>query len=173
MNMRKKLLWIGMIATLLVGVVFAMVPFVGSLNPPANAGEGLPNINISKMAVGEFTLLDLKNKQWRYSTRYMVVRNSESEFFIYYMMRNDEGATMLPDLHWWRGGWPCKNFGPTTEAGKITDNSIMKCHDPETNNYRPDITWKVTGEAIDHYYDDMERIEKYTIKGKYLIIGMG
>ena len=166
-----------MLTTLLVGVVFALVPFVGSLNPPANAGEGLPNINISEMSVGEFRFHDVKDKNWRYSTRYMVVRNSKIEFFIYYMLRNDEGATMLPDLHWWIGGSPCNDFGPTTELGKVTANSIIKCHDTDTvtdmDSYRPDITWKVTGEAIDHYYDDMERIEKYTIKGKFLIIGMG
>lgn len=173
MNMRKKLLWIGMLTTLLVGVVFAMFPFVGALKPPANAGESLPNIDISEMLVGEFTFYDLKDKQWLYSTRYMIVRNSETEFFIYYMLRNDEGATMLPDVHWWKGGWPCNKFGPTIEAGKITVNSIVKCHDPDSDDYRPEIAWKVTGEAIDHGYDDMERIEKYTLKGKFLIIGMG
>lgn len=173
MNMRKKLLWIGMLTTLLVGVVFAMFPFVGALKPPANAGESLPSIDISEMDVGEFTLHDLNSNQGGYSSRYMIVRNSETEFFIYYMLRNDKGATMLPDLHWWRGGWPCNNFGPTIEAGKITVNSIVKCHDPDSDDYRTEMTWKVTGEAIDHDYDDMERIEKYTIKGKFLIIGMG
>jgi hypothetical protein len=175
MNMRKKLLWIGMLTTLLVGVVFAMIPFFGSLNPPANAGEGLPNIDISKMHVGEFILHDVDDQHWQYSTRYMIVRKSKTEFFIYYMLRNSEGATMLPDLRWWRAGWPCTDFGPTTEEERITDSSIVKCHDPDTDtdDYRPDITWRVTGEAIDHYYDDMERIEKYTIQGKFLIIGMG
>lgn len=172
MNQRKKILWTGMLSFLLVGVVLVSIPFIGSFNPPANAGEGLPHIDISELHENEYMIYDLDDKWWRYLTSFMIVRFQRNNYSIYYMSRNMDGATMLPDLRWRRPGWPCHDFRPSTINGKVTGESIIQCFDND-DEYRPGITWKETGESIDHSYDSMERIEKYSVEGKYLIIGKG
>ena len=161
-----------MLATLFVGVILASIPFVGALKPPANAGEGLPHVDISDLKENEYLIYDLNDKWWRYSTRYMIIRFQDNNYNIYYMSRNMDGATMLPDLRWWRPGWPCNDFRPSTTDGKITGDSVIQCFDTN-EKYRPDISWKATGEPIDHSFDAMERVEKYSVESNYLVIGKG
>ena len=172
MNQRKKLLWGLTLGLLMVGVGVSLTPFVSALKPPVSAGEGLPHIDISQLPENEFMIHDVDDKWWMFSTRYMIVRFEDENFYIYFMGRNKDGATMLPDLAWWRPGWPCQDFRPNTIAGKISANSVIQCFD-QNYDYRPDITWKITGESIDHNYGAMDRIEKYTVEGKYLIVGKG
>lgn len=171
--MPRNSLLIGTLITLVIGVVLAINPFVGPEDPLGGAVEDLPHIDISELPVGGYMFHDGDVEQGRYGIRYFIVRHAEQTYDVHYMLRNEHGDTMMPDLYWWRAGWPCKNFGPTTEEGKITESSVMQCHDRDENGGRPNNQWKITGEAIDHEQNDMDRIKKYMVKGKYLIIGVG
>lgn len=169
---RRKILLHSTLLVLMVGAILALIPFVKSLGPSEKAGEDLPHIDISKLKEDNYLIYDVNDKWWRYSTKFLVIRLKDRDYRIYYMNRNEEGETMLPDLHWWRPGWPCKDFRPSTEEGKITSKSVIKCFD-ENQDYRPDVSWKVTGEPIRHNYSPMEQVKKYSVSASYLVIGKG
>ena len=78
---------------------------------------------------------------------------------------------MLPDLRWWRPGWACKRFGLEYPEDVVGPNSVLRCHESDTD-YGAELVWKASGEAVGHTYDDMESVD-YSVEGKYLIVGKG
>ena len=154
------------------GLTLTMVPFFSSLGPPANAGEDLPHIDVSGLDVGSYMFHDLNNAGgWRYSTRLLIARLGPDHYVTYYMNRNESGETMLPDIHWWRPGWPCKDFRPSSASGELTSDTILRCHD-EYDKYRPELAWRISGEAVEHDFDDLEAID-FSIEGRYLVAWKG
>ena len=165
--MSKKLLWTGFLTTSLIGIGFLIGMFGGALNPPANAGEKLPRINVSTLKPGEILTHDAGYES-RWDFRYIVYKNYDSEITVFGVPLRD-GLVDMPDLKWWRWGPTCKDFGPSMSNGKVVPNSQFKCHDSELNEwFAKENVWDINGNNLGTSTEDMEKI-KFKIKGRDLV----
>ncbi|GAB2191634.1 hypothetical protein MAH1_32420 [Sessilibacter sp. MAH1] len=166
--MRKKLLWSAVLIISFVGIGFLLSLFGGALNPPANAGENLPRINISALEPGGIITQDAGYEGW-WNVRYIIFKNYNSEISVFVVPLR-EGLVDMPDLRWWRRGPKCKNFGPTIFNGKVVPNSHFKCHDPELNEWlATENVWSLDGTNLGTLTDDMKKV-KFKIKGNDILL---
>jgi hypothetical protein len=171
MNQRKKVLWAGMLSLMIIGIGFLSVPFFSAMNPPANAGQDLPYIDISHMENGTYTYSHSEIEGW-FGTSFLIIKKYNSEFIVYLVPTKND-AFVMPDLKWYRQGGFCKDFRPETIDGKIKPNGYIKCHDSDIPEWNHDEwLWTIDGRKLGKWTADMETI-KFKLTSSYIIIGHG
>ncbi|WP_152452538.1 hypothetical protein [Microbulbifer sp. THAF38] len=173
MNQKKSLL-ILVSTTLLIGVVFSMVPFFSSLQPNAKAEAALFKLDISKINNGEFIIFDHPNygdsiRGYKWSV--MIYKSHSGSITAFDIPRKGK-ATGLPDMYWWRPAWPCFNFGPTFSGSKVDESMPIKCHDnrEELDYWLPQVEWDLSGKTIKGGMDNMLPTLG-TVEGKHFVFG--
>jgi len=168
--MRKKILLTIVMIMILSGIVFACVPFVGALKPPANAGENLPAVDVSKLENGDFIIYD-SEADYYFKPRYLIIKGYDSKIRVFeYPTR---GYVRLPDYRWYRWGPRCQDFGPETVNGKLKPNGMILCKDKEALDWLSDeMHWDYNGENLGKYTEDMNST-KFKIKGHFLYLHHG
>jgi len=69
----------------------------------------------------------------------------------------------MPDIHWWRPSYECKDFGVV--KGELT------CKDSDTPEWwRAYWLWSLEGKALNGMVDDMEP-ETGSMQGSFFIVG--
>jgi hypothetical protein len=132
---RKQILFRATGALLLVGVVFAMVPFISALKPSARAYAELPRFEIPDLEPSSFIFVDypLAAKPWDAD---ILVVSRESGHRDYWYIPTWNGERTLPDYYWWRPGVACNDLRPNFTKGEIY------CHDPDMSSYQ---RWSLDG----------------------------
>ena len=155
----------------MIGIVFTAIPFIKALNPSANAGSTLLQINISNMKPGSFLVQEDPMRGY-FKAQYLIIKNYGNEIYVYRVPVR-EGQAMLPDISWWRWGALCQNFSPDMEGDSIKANGYIQCQDknrPDMANSTEEWKWTYSGKNMGKYTSDMD-VPKYTIENGYIVIG--
>jgi hypothetical protein len=134
------------------GTALVIVFLTASLRPKEKAPPKLPFANVATLAAGQSITVDTD------SLRYFVVYPLDGELYVV-AAPIDQGAVMMPDIHWWKPLLNCKDFGLNAAQGAITDKSRFGCRDAEqpeawVNRWLWDIHGRhaVEGAKIDNMY---------------------
>lgn len=165
---RKKLLIILVSTFALLGVFGASIPFFYSMKPPITAGQTLPHIDISELEPGEYLIhRDLSAGFLEFA--YLILHDHGSAIRVFEIpLINDQ--VMLPDVHWFRWGALCTEFGPDMEEGLMRENGVIQCQDDEPPEWGDEWRWAYDGKNLGQYTDDME-VPRYQLEGPYVVIG--
>nr|WP_298145359.1 hypothetical protein [uncultured Pseudomonas sp.] len=171
----KKLLAICTTGLALIAIVVAVAPFGLSLKPNARAEAALPRIDISQIKFGELSLRD--HPTWGdaaqgYKWSLLLTKSPDNSIKVW-IVPSQNGHIGMPDQHWWRPIYPCKNFGLSTSSGPIDEPHYLMCHDKNTpydwllSRWK----WDLNGKAIDSRAVEDMPIAIGTVKGKYFVLG--
>jgi hypothetical protein len=166
---RRRLLEIGLVLVVLVGLVGLAVPFVSSLNPSATAGAGLPRLSIADLEPGTYRyFLVTEGRDVREG--FLVLRRYYGDFGVFQVrFRGDK--VVMPDLHWWSWGNDCINFVPVPMEGRLSPGGTIHCADPglgEGSNAQH--RWDYFGKNLGSMPDDLYA-PKHVIERSEIVIG--
>lgn len=171
MNIRKKTLWVIFSVILIAGLVLTAIPFVQYFGPADNSGETLPYVNVSKMETNTYIIHTTEFNGW-YGESYLIIKN-KSDIFKVYWLPTRHNSIAMPDLMWGRNAGLCNDFGPETVEGKIKENGLILCHDPDIEEWNKEQwRWTMSGEKLGEWTADLEEV-KSSLSGHYLIVGKG
>lgn len=154
-----------------LGLCFASVPFLFSLAPSEGAEDRLPHIDISALSSGRLLVVDAPAAK-PFSRRFYVFRDPEGRLGVFVVPTKDS-AVVLPDMHWWRMGALCNDFGPTLHDDEIASDSIITCRDTTPPSWVHDESrWDLTGHNLGLATDDLI-VPRHVVEGRVLIIGKG
>ncbi|GAA5441842.1 hypothetical protein Misp06_00003 [Microbulbifer sp. NBRC 101763] len=153
---------------MLIGIVFVCIPFLGSLKPPANAGELLPHVDVREMKVDTYTIFTHTVDDWM-GISYLIIRNAPDDFDVY-LLPNRNGKFVMPDLSWYRLGGLCSEFGPDLINGKTSKDSLIRCQDVDLEEWQvKEWSWTRHGKKLGRWTADMIPI-KYKKIGKHIVL---
>ena len=101
--MYRKLIKYSVLAVILIGIIFSLIPFKSSLSPNSASLNRLPHFNISTLKANQ-------------------IHEFEAPFFRVHITKNNdnslnvlaipvrEGVFQLPEFNWGRPLLPCKSF---------------------------------------------------------------
>ena len=101
---------------------------------------------------------------------YLVLKDYEGALRVYAIPTAD-GKYMMPDLHWYRWGGLCADFGPDASEGKLLAGGVLRCRDSEAADWGLEWTWQYSGENLGSRTDDMY-VPKHCSEGRYVKFGM-
>ena len=171
-NMDKKKALITMVSALFLSAFIAFsIPFVGSMQPSASAGQGLLYVDISGMQLGMYKVVDDPiERATDWSRKLLIIRDYNGQFYAH-TVPFYQGRYVLPDGAWQRkwGGF-CTRFHPDMEGDRIRINGEVHCHDEEDLLWiEKHAKWSYDGSSNWDYMEDMQMLETH-IDGKYLVI---
>jgi hypothetical protein len=160
-------------AMLLIGVAFILVPFIGSLKPSARTEAMLSRINLLQIKNNSFEIRkhpiygDYKTHDgYNYAVVIYKKFNSEVKLWDVPIKNNAVG---MPDMHWWKPMYDCKNFSPSIDNGTINEYKAIKCHDFDKPKWWKDKwIWSLEGKSLDGLSGDMIKT-KGVISGNYFV----
>ncbi len=170
---RKKILTISTLLMAIVGITLTLMPFVLSLFPSNRAYAALPRYDISDLYPGSYKLVTPDSafetfNGFKQSVFFIKTKAGEIRAWSVYT-KNDEIG--MPDYHWWRVYYTCREFGPGVINGVIDEDSYIQCHDKklaqwQSNNWR----WNLKGKALTQNVTDMNEVKGF-IEGDFYVIG--
>lgn len=171
----RKILAICTTCLALIALGIAVTPFGLSLKPNARADAALPRIDISNLKPEEIVLLEHPTHGYAgrdYIWSIILMKLTDGSIRAW-SVPTKNGNIGMPDHHWWRPFFPCKDFGPSKVDGLIDMHSHFKCHDTDIPHewWATAWQWDLSGKAIDSSaIGDMLEITG-TIEGKYFVLG--
>jgi hypothetical protein len=157
----------------IVGITIALIPFVLSLFPSDRAYAALPRYDISDLNHGSFKLVIPDRafetfNGFKQSVFFLKTKAGEIRAWKVYTKNGEIG---MPDYHWWRTYFTCRDFRPGIINGVIDENSYIQCHDKnisqwQSNNWR----WNLDGKALTQNVTDMNQVKGF-IEGDFYVIG--
>ena len=55
----------------------------------------------------------------------------------------------MPDLHWWRPLYGCRDFGVDRESNGVAASAEFRCHDPDAPEWwAPRWRWHIDGRPV-------------------------
>ena len=151
---RRKILGILTILTAIFGIVFAAVPFVGSMNPNEMA-KSKAKVRVEISEIPDTGALEI-DYQWY---KALVVKNPEMAVFV---IPHYDGSYRLPDSTWERAFVPCNNFIINAEGFACEDSKLHESWNEEAR-------WNLKGNNKGNWMPDLEKIN-FRIQGKHLIL---
>lgn len=97
------------------------------------------------------------------------VRTFEGRFARLYVLRSfdgwatvlrvplKDGHVLMPDRHWYRPFYACRNFGPELTDGRLRPQGVFRCFDADApSNWLPHWRWDYRGRNVSsEHFDDM------------------
>lgn len=170
---RRKILTISTLVTALVGVALSFVPFALSLQPSERADAALPRIDVSNISPGTYKLVTPEDafetfNGFKQSVYFLRTKDGNLRAWAVYARNGEVG---MPDYHWWRTYFSCKEFGPDLKDGVIDEKSLIQCHDKDLYQGQVEYwRWQLNGKAVSQYVDDMQPANG-VIEGEYFVLG--
>jgi hypothetical protein len=145
-----------------------------SMSPSDKVHAELPRIIVSDLKRGAFKIVEHPTAAtWgRSGIRYSILLHRlQSREIKAWRVPTGDGAVLMPDLHWWRPMYTCKDFGPTTSDTDATKIASIRCHDSATPEWWVDKwNWSIDGENYSGQVDDMEPVGG-AVENGYFVIG--
>jgi hypothetical protein len=125
-------------------LVSAMVmAWVGirTLSPSAAAEASRPSVRIPHLSLGAFGYIadPLSSDTW--PSELLVIRDRTGKVTVFRIPMTD-GLHALPDVHWWKAGWPCSRLEPDFATSRI------RCHDAEASDWIRSLAWSIDGRFV-------------------------
>ncbi|WP_163834007.1 hypothetical protein [Spartinivicinus ruber] len=154
------------------GLMFARLPFIYSLKPNAKADAALPRIDVSDIKPGTYIFLPhpIYGELYSgYSWSVMIYRKHDGTVKAWDLTTRN-GAVGMPDLHWWRPFYDCKQFGPTVINGEVQENLPIQCHDADipSNWWANEWRWNISGKNLGKMMSDLNETVG-VVEGKYFV----
>lgn len=114
---------------------------VQSLGPSEAAMANRPTIHLPRLAPGEFRYIrdPLATAEW--PSDLLVLRKPDGHVRVFRIPLL-KGLHALPDVHWWKAGWGCKQFVPDFQAG------VVACFDPDASHWVRGLAWSLDGQFL-------------------------
>lgn len=158
--MSRRLLIRVFLCLVALGIGFLTIPFSSSLLPSEKVFADRPRVKIPDLQPGQFAFV--ANPTWE-NGEFLFVRRPNGKLDVWHTLRRD-GQHVLPDLHWWRPGMPCNNFGPDFDKG------IIQCFDPELYPWaKQNFIWSLDGKSLTKRVDDMDSATGFEEFGDYVL----
>ena len=162
--MKRRALSIAVLVMAVIGVGFVAVPFFGSLAPSERAESLVASINVRDMEPGTFTEADY---HW---WRVFALRDYDGELHVFAVPYRD-GQYWLPDPNWDRPFYPCDEFGPDNDQGRLLEDGLFRC---QANMYEwitesADFTWTYSGSNQGEFIEHM-RAPEFSLSGPHIIV---
>lgn len=158
-----------------VGVLVACVPFIGSLKPSARAEAALPRIDISGIEQGTFSILPHPAlgdavREFRWSL--FVLRRNDGSVRVWDVPTKD-GSVGMPDRYWWLPFYACTRFGPAMVQGRVDEESLLECRDPEAPGgwWAHAWRWDLNGKCIGATCAEDMQVTLGIVEGRYFVYG--
>ena len=153
MNRRKLLVSLtGVIV--LIGFVFAAIPFVSSMNPNEVA-KSKARVRVEISAIPEVGALEV-DYQWY---KALVVKKPE---LVVFLMPYYEGAYRLPDPTWKRSFVPCDNFAISSQGFACEDDKLHE-------SWNEQARWDLQGNNKGTWMPNLQKTN-FKLEGKYLTL---
>jgi hypothetical protein len=145
-----------LVAVVATGIAFASVPFLRSFSANDRARSEAVTVATGDLSAGGFRVIDTS---WE---RIYVIREPNEQILVLAVPLRD-GVVSMPEFQWWRHLAPCRDFGPSTENGKITPGTRFTCRDadPDFSWAQRYWNWDSAGKALgssDDRFDDIPRV---------------
>jgi hypothetical protein len=127
---------------LLLGAVFAAIPFCSSLQPNANAGASIPRLSVASLEPGSFRL-DRMSDQFAF----LLLKDHDSSLHLFWLRVGFDGNIVMPQYHVWDGP-SCTDFGPDVNGGRIIPGGAIRCHDPGQDKWHSSLHWAYSGRRL-------------------------
>ncbi len=170
---RKKLLINVTVVMLSLGFVLVMTPFIISLKPNLKAEALLPRIDLSDLVPGKYVIQKhpaYGNSYNGYQWGVLMYFKNDGTFKIWDVPIGNGGVGM-PDMHWYRPMFSCKDFGPSLTNGLIDESMPLKCHDDDIYEWwKPHLVWDIDGKNIKGEVDNLKPTRGH-IEGNNFVFG--
>ena len=170
--MNKRVLTRAALVLAVLGLVFVMVPLVGSLAPNVRADASLPRIDVSQLEPGQPELRDHPTQGdlyagFRWSV--LLLRHADGTLSAWDVPTR-EGKVAMPDIHWWSPFYTCQAFGLTATAHD--GDGIFECSDAQlpSEYWRGEWRWSESGKALGKSVDDMQATVG-GVEGSWFVVG--
>ncbi|UTW46364.1 hypothetical protein KFE80_05650 [bacterium SCSIO 12696] len=165
---RLRVLKTGLFSIVLIGIAFIAIPFLGSLKPSQKAYADRLRVDVSHLNEGEVWISELPTLgefSSGYEFKLLFFKGVGDELQVWRVLVKD-GMVFMPDIHWWRPGYLCKNFGIFA-----SEPEVLTCLDKEVPEWwQKHWRWNVSGKNIEQMVDDMEPA-RGGVEGKYFVYG--
>ena len=167
---RKKVITTLASGLVFVGCLLASVPFVRSLNPTPRADAALPRIDIESVKPGHYSIKTIGREFHGYSCGLLVYKRLDGFVRAWKLLVMD-GAVGMPDIHWWRPMFECRNFGPGVANDTVNEELPIMCRDPEMPSQlmSQEWRWDINGRRLGKMTDDLEAVSGI-VDGKYFVV---
>jgi len=168
-QMKKSILLITTTLLVVIGLAFAMSPFILSMNPSEKAKATRVSYDIKTMSAGDYIIAEhLDGENWE--THVLIIKDWDGKIRSF-ILPSKEGKIIMPDGRWGFGYYHCSKFGPEhDDRNKIIKNGTIKCHDAEVLGWRTkEWVWTLTGISTTKYIENM-KLANQEIKGNTLYI---
>ena len=170
--MRARRKWLVAIALTFSAIGFFGVTrlFGGAMGLPADAGEKLERIDVSRLAPGHFLRLNSsRHDGWSYLV--LLLHDGSFRAFVVYL---DNGKVAVPDRFW--GGntaYPCESFGPALLPGAFQPDATIECRFPEPLARWTRRSWDLQGRSLNRsaVVEDLHGIPVFLEAGGLLVLG--
>ena len=138
----------------LLGLTVASVPFVSSLSIGVKAVANRPHLPIENIKPNTYGIISGETSFYA-GGAFLVYRPTTGDVRVWVLpVRN--GVYGMPDLHWSRALFVCKNFG--LDSITLTFRCLEPV-DPSLHWCESECIWDLNGKRMGQYTDDMMAIE--------------
>jgi hypothetical protein len=171
--MRARRKWLVAVALVFsaVGVFGVARLFGGAMGLPANAGEKLERIDVSRLQPGHFmSLKSSRHGGWSY----LVLRLQDGSFRAFAVYLYGDGKLGVPERFW--GGnaaYFCESFGPALIPGPFQPDATIECRFPAPPSSWTHRSWDLQGRSLNRevVVEDMHKIPVHLEAGGFLVLG--
>ncbi|MEM7016675.1 MAG: hypothetical protein AAF512_04955 [Pseudomonadota bacterium] len=168
---KRKILTIALAGIALLTLFLAAIPFTQSMWPTERAEAALPQVKVSNINPGEYSVLPYTARNVGFhdwTLKVFVYRKLDGTYNVWRVPTKYDSVGM-PDLHWWRPMLECKNFGPTEVDGAVDETMPIKCHDEEYSDFwGTEWQWTIDGKNLGEMVEDMDFIPG-SVEGEFYV----
>ncbi|WP_163835413.1 hypothetical protein [Spartinivicinus ruber] len=160
---RRKILSTATLLVAIIGIGFAMSPFIISLNPPSHLPEYAKGFDISEMEENSIKTIHIRSSKkieygrgssWEPGDALIIVRGDEKEFHLYWVPTWEQ-QFLMPMTFWGQHGGYCKKLGVEVN----TNRRVIKCLSSESSRFPyKEWMWSIEGEGLGRMSPDLYRI---------------
>jgi hypothetical protein len=170
---KKRLLIIVTFIMFAIGMTLLSVPFTSSLGLSEKSDALLERIDLTEIQRGTYTFAKHPGYEAKLHNGYflsvLIYKKHNGDVKVW-SIPTKNGNVGMPDVHWWKPVYECRNFGPTMIDGLADESNEIKCHDnsSEVGNW-PDIWhWDINGKNKINKYSDLQETVG-TVEGNYFV----
>lgn len=140
---KRKTLVMFVVSAALIGIMFAVMPFVASMSPSMKTKEDA-KVRVKISSIPESGALEI---DW-YGDKVFLVRQPQLTAFL---MPYLEGAYRLPDPTWERAIVPCEKMDISSEGFLCTDTKLHE-------NWRKNARWDLAGRSHSNWMPNLRTV---------------